>query len=502
MMFDTVLIANRGAIATRIIRTLRQMGLRSVAVYSQADEASAHVALADEAVCIGPARASESYLNIPAIIAAAKATGAGAIHPGYGFLAENVEFADACAAEGIVFIGPTADNIRTFGLKHSARELAKAHGVPLAPGSDLLTSEDEAVEAAAAIGYPIMLKATAGGGGIGMRVCETKPTCAKALPPWRAWARAISAMPACSWNATCAAPAMSKCRSSAMARAASWRWANATARSSAATRKWWKKRPRRTCPKACAPISMPRPSAWAKRRAIARARSNSLRFRSQGILFPGNEHPAPGRARRDRRSHGRRPGRMDGARRGGRFRVPRYRADHAQRPLGAGAALCRRSRARLSPHFGHADRRDFSRDIRAETWVMAGSEISAWYDPMLAKLIVHGPTRDAAVAAMQQALAATRVDGIETNLRWLRQVVASEAFTSGEVSTRVLDTIQFVPAQPARDQPGARPPRCRTGRAASTCGPWACRLRGRWTTSRSASATACWAMPKARPGWK
>ena len=173
-MFDTVLIANRGAIATRIIRTLRQMGLRSVAVYSQADEASAHVALADEAVCIGPARASESYLNIPAIIAAAKATGAGAIHPGYGFLAENVEFADACAAEGIVFIGPTADNIRTFGLKHSARELAKAHGVPLAPGSDLLTSEDEAVEAAATIGYPIMLKATAGGGGIGMRVCESE----------------------------------------------------------------------------------------------------------------------------------------------------------------------------------------------------------------------------------------------------------------------------------------------------------------------------------------
>jgi urea carboxylase len=145
MSFDTVLIANRGAIATRIIRTLRKMGLRSVAVYSEADEASLHVAEADEAVCIGPARASDSYLNIPAILEAARKTGAGAIHPGYGFLAENVEFAESCAAQGIVFIGPTPDNIRTFGLKHSARELAAAHGVPLAPGSDLLTSEDEAL---------------------------------------------------------------------------------------------------------------------------------------------------------------------------------------------------------------------------------------------------------------------------------------------------------------------------------------------------------------------
>lgn len=172
MNFDTVLIANRGAIATRIIRTLRRMGLRSVAVYSEADKDSLHVVLADEAICIGAARAAESYLNIPAILDAARRTGAGAIHPGYGFLAENVEFAEACEKEGIVFIGPTPNNIRTFGLKHSARALAAAHGVPLAPGTDLLTDETEAVQAANGIGYPVMLKATAGGGGIGMRVCE------------------------------------------------------------------------------------------------------------------------------------------------------------------------------------------------------------------------------------------------------------------------------------------------------------------------------------------
>jgi urea carboxylase len=174
MSFDTVLIANRGAIATRIIRTLRRMGLKSVAVYSEADEGSNHVSEADEAVFIGPAKASESYLNIAAILDAAKKTGAGAIHPGYGFLAENVEFAEACAAVGIVFIGPTPDNIRTFGLKHSARALAAAHEVPLAPGTGLLTDEEEAVGAAVDVGYPVILKATAGGGGIGMKVCENE----------------------------------------------------------------------------------------------------------------------------------------------------------------------------------------------------------------------------------------------------------------------------------------------------------------------------------------
>jgi len=128
MTFDTVLIANRGAIATRIIRTCKLMGLKSVAVYSDADAGSLHVSAADAAVCIGAGPAAASYLNVEAILAAAKATGAGAIHPGYGFLAENADFAERCAVAGIAFIGPTPDNIRTFGLKHSARALAEAHG--------------------------------------------------------------------------------------------------------------------------------------------------------------------------------------------------------------------------------------------------------------------------------------------------------------------------------------------------------------------------------------
>ena len=171
-MFRKVLIANRGEIAVRIIRTLKRMGIASVAVYSDADRFTMPVSLADEAVRLGPAPATESYLNVDAVIAACKATGAEAVHPGYGFLSENIGFARRLAAAGIVFIGPTPDNIEAFGLKHTARALAEANGVPLLPGSGLLADIDAAIEAAARIGYPVMLKSTAGGGGIGMRRCS------------------------------------------------------------------------------------------------------------------------------------------------------------------------------------------------------------------------------------------------------------------------------------------------------------------------------------------
>jgi urea carboxylase len=169
-MFKKVLIANRGAIACRIIRTLRTMGVKSVAVYSEADRHSLHVRLADEAVEIGPAPAAQSYLRAEKILEAAKATGAQAIHPGYGFLSENPGFAEDCAAAGIAFIGPSPDQMRAFGLKHTARDLAEKNHVPLLPGSGLLSDAGHAQAEAARIGYPVMLKSTAGGGGIGMRL--------------------------------------------------------------------------------------------------------------------------------------------------------------------------------------------------------------------------------------------------------------------------------------------------------------------------------------------
>ncbi len=172
-MFNKVLIANRSEIALRIIRACRELGLTTVAVYSEADRDALHVRFADEDVCIGPAPPNQSYLDTRQIIAAAEVSNAGAIHPGYGFLAENADFADICESCGIVFIGPTAEQIRKMGDKVVAKELMKKAGVPVTPGSDgVVSSFNEARSIANEIGYPVMLKAVAGGGGKGMRMCR------------------------------------------------------------------------------------------------------------------------------------------------------------------------------------------------------------------------------------------------------------------------------------------------------------------------------------------
>ena len=170
-MFKKVLIANRGEIALRIIRVCRQFGIKTVAVYSQADRDSLHVRFADEAVCIGPPPSRESYLKIPRIIAAAEITGADAIHPGYGFLAENADFAEICTTSGIKFIGPTPEMISAMGDKVVAKETMKKAGVPIVPGSEGVVKEHEkALEIGRAIGFPLIIKAVAGGGGRGMRI--------------------------------------------------------------------------------------------------------------------------------------------------------------------------------------------------------------------------------------------------------------------------------------------------------------------------------------------
>ena len=172
-MFTKILIANRGAIACRIIRTLSAMGIESVSIYSQADADSLHVSQADHAYSLGEGGAKQTYLDIDKVIAIAKESGAQAIHPGYGFLSENVEFVTACEANGLVFLGPTTEQMLQFGLKHRARELAEQANVPLLPGSDLLVDLDDALKCAEKIGYPVMLKSTAGGGGIGMQRCNS-----------------------------------------------------------------------------------------------------------------------------------------------------------------------------------------------------------------------------------------------------------------------------------------------------------------------------------------
>src|SRR5437763_2227911 len=170
-MFKKVLIANRGEIALRVIRACRELGIQTVAVYSEADRESLHVRFADDDVCIGPAVARESYLNIPRIIAAAEIAGADAIHPGYGFLAENAEFAETCVASNISFIGPTAEQIRVMGDKAAARKAMQQVGVPIIPGTEGgVEDPEEALGFARKIGFPVIIKAAAGGGGKGMRV--------------------------------------------------------------------------------------------------------------------------------------------------------------------------------------------------------------------------------------------------------------------------------------------------------------------------------------------
>jgi len=190
-MFEKILIANRGEIALRILRAAKELGIATVAVHSTADSEAMHVKLADESVCIGPPAARDSYLNIPALLAACEITGADAIHPGYGFLSENAKFAEICTDHGVVFIGPKADHIRIMGDKIEAKRTARALGIPCVPGSEGgVTDDDEAMKIAEGIGFPVLVKAAAGGGGRGMKVARTAADLSEALATARTEAKA------------------------------------------------------------------------------------------------------------------------------------------------------------------------------------------------------------------------------------------------------------------------------------------------------------------------
>ena len=444
-MFSKVLIANRGAIACRIIRTLKRMGVGSVAVFSDADAGSLHVSQADEAVRIGPAPAAESYLNVEAVLAAAKATGAQAIHPGYGFLSENTAFAEACEAAGIAFIGPTPDNIRAFGLKHSARDLAQAHGVPLAPGTDLLTDAEAACEAAQAIGYPVILKATAGGGGIGMRVCEDEAGLSDAF------AQVV-------------------------------RLAGANFSDAGVFLERYVRRARH--------IEVQVFGDGEGRVVALGERDCSLQRRNQKVVeeTPAPHLPAVTRdalmqaavdlaAAVNYRSAGTVEFLYDAERDDFFFLEvnTRLQVEHGVTeqvtgvdlvewmvrgaagdfsflreppPAPKGASIQVRLYAEdpgqdYRPSSGVLTEVSFPPEARVDGWVAAGADVSAFYDPLLAKLIVTAPDRERAVATLQSALAATRLAGLETNLDWLRDVARSDPFVTGQVSTRVLSELPY-----------------------------------------------------------
>ncbi|HEX8414668.1 MAG TPA: urea carboxylase [Sphingomicrobium sp.] len=446
MSFDTVLIANRGAIACRIIRTLRSMGLRSVAVYSDADAGSLHVRQADRAIRIGPGPAGESYLNVAAILAAAQESGAGAIHPGYGFLAENAGFADACAEAGIVFIGPTVDNIRAFGLKHSARALATAHGIPLAPGTGILVDAAAATAAAEVIGYPVILKATAGGGGIGMRICGNAAEIHDGFA-------SVARMGAASFG------------------------------DEGVFLERYVERARH--------IEVQIFGDGQGQVVALGERDCSLQRRNQKVV---EEAPAPNldpavragliaaAVQLGKAACYRSAGTVEflyDAKRGDFFFLEvntRLQVEHGvtEEVLGIDLVewMIRAAMGDLSfldgapshPKAASIQVRLYAEDPaldyrptsgpltevafplgRVETWVETGTEVSSFYDPMLAKLIVTAPDRKSAVLAMQSALDRTRIAGIETNLRWLREVVRTPAFVSGDVSTRALEDVVYRP---------------------------------------------------------
>ena len=446
-MFSKVLIANRGAIACRIIRTLRQMGIGSVAVFSDADAGSLHVAQADEAVRIGPAPAAESYLSIPAILAAAQATGAQAIHPGYGFLSESTEFAAACEAAGIVFIGPSANNITAFGLKHSARDLAEAHGVALAPGTGLLTDPAEAVRAAEQIGFPVILKATAGGGGIGMKICADSAEVQDAFA-------GVSRMGAGNFGnggvfleryVETARHIEVQVFGDGMGRVVALGERDCSLQ----------RRNQKVVEETPAPL-LPAATRAAMIAAAVRLTAGAC-YRSAGtveFLYDAArddffflevntrlqvEHGVTEQVTGVDLVEWMVRGAagdfsfLDGFTaqpQGASIQVRLYAEDPAQD---------------YRPSSGLLTEVAFPPAPRVDGWVAAGSQVSAWYDPMLAKLIVTAPTRNEAVAAMQAALDATRLSGIETNLDWLRSVVRSDVFTSGKVSTRALAGIAHQP---------------------------------------------------------
>ncbi|HZG18908.1 MAG TPA: urea carboxylase [Herbaspirillum sp.] len=450
-MFDHLLIANRGAIACRILRTLRALDVTGVCVYSESDIGSLHVLQADRAISLGEGAASQTYLAVDKILAAARESGAQAIHPGYGFLSENAAFAEACEAAGIAFVGPTAQQLRIFGLKHTARALAREQGIPMLEGSDLLDNLDAALQAAARVGYPVMLKSTAGGGGIGMRVCRSDDELSDAFESVRRLgqnnfsdagvfiekyierARHLEVQVFGDGRGEVIALGVRDCSV--------------------------QRRNQKVLEETPAP-NLPQGMAAALCAAAVKL-ARAVAYRSAGTVEFVYDSQA------------------------GQFYFlevnTRLQVEHGVTEQVWGVDLVRwmielaagdlpplaQLAATLSPS-GHAIQarlyaedpgRQFQpcpglltavafppadgRELRIDTWVEAGCEIAPYFDPMIAKLISWQPTREAARLALNAALGQTQLYGVETNQHYLRQILDDAPFASGQPWTRCLEQLQY-----------------------------------------------------------
>jgi len=453
-MFSKVLIANRGAIATRIIRTLRAMGVTSVAVYADADADALHTREADEAWPLGTGSASDTYLNTDKLFAIIEQAGVDAIHPGYGFLSENPEFVERCEAAGIAFIGPTPDQMREFGLKHTARQIAEDTQVPLLPGTGLLKDQQDALDSADTIGYPVMIKSTAGGGGIGMQICHDRDELSKA---WDS-VRRLSAN-----NFSNDAVFLEKYIESARH------------------------------------IEV-QVFGDGKGKAVALGeRDCSAQRRHQKVL---EESPAPNLKEDVRQTLHETARRLVAAvnyRNAGTVEFivdqatqdfyflevnTRLQVEHGVTEqifnvdlvewmvrLAAGelpdieqlaADLKPRGHAIQARIYAEDPNKDFQpcaglltavsfpeadgQARRIDRWIEAGIEVSPLFDPMLAKVIVHTKDRDSALKALDDTLEQTIIEGIETNRDYVRTIMADEAFAQGQMTTRYLNGFSYHPA--------------------------------------------------------
>lgn len=456
-MFSKILIANRGAIAVRVIRTLKKMGILSVAVYAESDADSLHVRNADEAISLGDGAAADTYLDVDKIMAAVKSTGAEAIHPGYGFLSENAEFVRRCERENVAFIGPTPQQMEVFGLKHRARELAETAGVPLCPGTDLLGSLEEAIAKAEDIGYPVMLKSTAGGGGIGMQLCHSREELEGAfdsvkrlgannfaddgvfLEKYITRARHIEVQVFGDGQGSALAIGERDCSS--------------------------QRRNQKVVEECPAPHLTD--AVRVRLHRTAEQLLASVSYRNAGtveFIYDADTDAFYFLEVNTRLQveHG--------------VTEEVYGVDLVAWMVELAAAQVHANpvlpdldarRADLKPE-GHAVQvrlyaedpyRDFQpcagpltqvyfpegAALRIDHWIESGIEVPPFFDPMLAKVIVHGADREAALAKLRATLADISLYGCETNLGYLQALAADAVLAQGKVTTRYLNEFAFTP---------------------------------------------------------
>lgn len=450
-MFTKVLIANRGAIATRIERTLRKMGVKSVAIYATADRDSLHVSEADEAVSLGDGTVKETYLDAEKILKIAKETHAEAIHPGYGFLSENTDFAKACEDAGIRFIGPTAEEIQRFGLKHSARALAESANVPLLPGTGLLNDLDEAVKEAKRIGYPVMLKSTAGGGGIGIRICESEEDLRRDYDAVKHLAavnfkdsgvflekyirRARHVEVQIFGNAEGEAVAIGERDCSVQRRSQKVvEESPAPNLSDDVRQKMYQ-----------AAVDLAHAASYRNAGTVeflydeASESFYFLEVNTRLQVEHGITEEVMGidlvewmvrEAAGELRGLASKVGKPNGH----AIEIRVYAED------------CSND---FRPSSGRLDDCHFDPKARVETWVKPHITVSPLYDPMLAKIIVHEPSREAAVKEMQRVIKATKLYGVTTNLEYLSSLFQEKSYREGKLFTKMLDA--FHPEEHALD---------------------------------------------------